>query len=389
MIPDSRVALTPKNCRELLKEYPNLEIYIQPSKHRSISAQEYSMSGVRIREELNNCDILIGIKEVPVSNLCSNTTYMFFSHTVKMQVHNKDLLKNLLMKKVELIDFECLSDEDGEKLVGFGRHAGIVGAHNALWAWGKRTKSYELKRASETRSVNELMDEYSKLKLTSIKIVLTGTGRAAQGAVEILEGAKIKKVSPKSFLNESFKEAVYTQLTSEDLYENKEGQVFNKLDFYTNPGNYKSRFTPYTKITDVLVNAIYWDQRADRLFEKSAMSETDFNIELVADIACDVNGSVPCTIKSTSISNPVFGYNVKNDIISEAFNKDYIDVMAVENLPNELPRDASNDFGNELVEKVMKVLIEDKTNEMIQKAVITRDGDLTNRYNYLEQFLNS
>ena len=387
--PDSRVALTPKNCRDLLKTFPFLEIYIQPSKYRCCSAKEYSVSGVHIREELNNCDILMGIKEVPITKLNSNKTYLFFSHTHKKQQHNKDLLKQLVVKKIEMIDYECMLDDKGRKLVGFGRFAGIVGAHTTLWAWDKRKGKDQLKRAFDCRGYGELQGLYDDFKIGPVKIVLTGNGRAAGGAEEILDLAGVKKVSNEDFLNKKFKKAVYTQLTTKDLYQHKDKKVYSQDEFYQNPSDYESVFTPYISQADIMINAIFWDSRAPKLFTKSQMKEDDFNIQLIGDIACDVNGSIPCTIKSTNSTSPIYGYDSQKEILVEAFNKDYIDVMAIDNLPNELPRDASNNFGQELVSSVFESLLNDPDCEMIQNSTIVKEGEFTENYTYLEEFLQN
>ena len=385
---DSRVALTPKNCRDLLKKYPFLEIYVQPSKHRCCPAKEYSISGVRIREELSNCDILMGIKEVPINKLTSNKTYLFFSHTHKEQQHNRDLLKQILVKRIEMIDYECMLDDEGNRLVGFGRFAGIVGAHTTFWAWDKRNKRNHLKRAFECRGYGELQGYYDDFKIEPVKIVVTGRGRAATGAREILELANVKQVSKEDFLKKTYKHPVYVQLSSADLYQRKDSKKFERQDFYDNPEDYESTFDPYVSQTDILIHAIYWDQRAPKLFTKDRMKDEDFKIQLIGDITCDVNGAIPCTIKSNSSDSPVYGYDTDKEILVEAFNKKYVDVMAIDNLPNELPRDASNNFGQELVESVFDNLLDDKDSDMIVNSTIAKEGGLTKRYNYLEDFIN-
>lgn len=384
---DSRVALTPKNCRDLLKKFPFLEIYVQPSKHRCCPAKEYSISGVRIREELSNCDILLGIKEVPINKLTSNKTYLFFSHTHKEQLHNRDLLKQILVKRIEMIDYECMLDGEGNRLVGFGRFAGIVGAHTTLWAWEKRNSRIQLKRAFDCRGYGDLQNDYEDFKLEPVKIVITGRGRAANGAREILELARAKEVSKEDYLNKTFNHPVFVQLSSKDLYQHKDTKKFDR-DFYDNPQDYESVFDPYVSQTDILIHAIYWDQRAPKLFKKDRMKEEDFRIQLIGDITCDVNGAIPCTIKSNSSESPVYGYDPHKEILVEAFNKKYVDVMAINNLPNELPRDASSNFGQELVETVFDNLLGDKASDMIINSTIAKEGGLTKRYTYLEDFVS-
>lgn len=388
--PDTRVPLTPRQCKALLDEYRNLEIYIQPSKHRCISSSEYIKFGVRVREEINNCDVLMGIKEVPSPQLANGKTYIFFSHTVKMQAYNKELLKQVLAKKVELIDYECFTGDQGERLVGFGNWAGIVGAHNALWAWGKRKGVYEMERALNLRNYREVFEEYEKVTFPPIKIVVTGRGRVGSGVVEVMEEAGVKKVTVDEFINNTYEEAVYVQLGSAELYKHKDTGEFNKEDFYENPSDYVNNFDRFIPHTDMMIHATYWDQRTDKLFTKERMLQDDFKMEVIADITCDVNGAVPSTVRSTSFNKPVWGYDAKNDIIVEAFQPQYIDVLSISDLPCELARDASNSFGNELMEYVMEPLLKNKEySPMIEQARIAIDGELTEKYAYLDEFVNS
>jgi len=388
--PDTRVALTPRQCKELLTEYRNLEIYIQPSKHRSISSSEYIKFGVRVREEINNCDILMGIKEIPSSQLSNNKTYIFFSHTVKMQPYNKELLKQVLMKKVELIDYECFTDQSGKRLVGFGHWAGLVGAHNALWAWGKRQGLYEIERALNLRNYREVFEQYENVTFPAIKIAVTGKGRVGSGVLEVMEEAGIKQVSVNDYINKTFDEAVFVHLGSQELYKHKETGEIDKEDFYQNPADYVSNFERFIPHTDMLINATYWDQRTDKLFTKQRMLQEDFKMEVIADITCDINGAVPSTVQATPFTKPVYGYDVKNDIIVESFKKEYIDVLAISDLPCELARDASNSFGNELLEHVMEHLLKNKEySPVIEKARIAIDGELTKRYSYLQSFVDN
>jgi saccharopine dehydrogenase (NAD+, L-lysine forming) len=388
--PDTRVALTPKQCKDLLTEYRNLEIYIQPSKHRSISSSEYIKYGVRVREEINNCDVLMGIKEIPSSQLTNNKTYIFFSHTIKMQTYNKELLKQILMKKVELIDYECFTDENGDRLVGFGNWAGIVGAHNALWAWGRRHGTYTIERALNLRNYREVFEQYENVKFPAIKIAVTGRGRVGGGVVEVMEEAGIKKISVEDYINKEFDEAVYVQLGSAELYKHKDTGAFDKEDFYANPQDYINNFERFIPHTDMMIHATYWDQRTDKLFTKPRMIEDDFKMKVIADITCDVNGAVSSTVQSTSFNKPVYGYDPKNDIIVEAFKDEYIDILAINDLPCELARDASNSFGNELMEHVMEPLLKNKEySPLIEKARIAIDGELTERYSYLQDFVNT
>ncbi|MCH8903134.1 MAG: alanine dehydrogenase [Bacteroidetes bacterium] len=387
--PDSRVALTPAQCKRLLSENTSLEIYLQPSKHRCIPAQEYSSAGVRVREDMTNCDILMAIKEVPISNLISNKTYTFFSHTIKKQPKNRDLLKQILVKKINLIDYECLTNDEGARLAGFGRIAGMVGAHNAFWTWGKRTGAFKLKRAFEFDDLDDVTKAYKKVKLPPIKIVLTGTGSAATGAKEMLDSIGVPSVSSADFLKKKYRKPVYLQLDADQLYAHRKNKKFELQDFIDHPGNYKSVFDKYLMDTDMLINAIYWDPGADKLFTKEQMKDKKFSIQVISDIACDVNGAIPSTIRASNIENPVYGYSVEKESIVQPYNGEGIDIMAIDNLPNELPKDASIDFGEDLMDNVMSFLIRDMDHEVIQRAMISKDGSLMKNFEYLDTYANS
>ena len=387
---DYRVALTPRQCKKLLRTYPNIEIYIQPSKYRSYSAQEYSAVGIHVREELRNCDILLGIKEVPVSQLISGKTYMFFSHTTKKQPHNKELLRQIMIKKNDLIDLELLTDAVGERLVGFGRFAGIVGAHNGLVVWGNRTKQYSLKRAKDCKNFYELEDIYEGFQPPPVKIAVTGDGRVAQGVWEMMELAGIREVSVEEFLGkEHFDEAVFVKLHAQDMYKHKEGTPFDKEEFYNFPEKYESNFRRFLSQTDLLMNAIYWNPKADKYFSKDDMRQDDFRIQVIADISCDINGPIPATIKSSTIENFVYGYDPEKETITQPYQEQCIDVMAVDNLPNELPRDASEDFARQMVDNVIGYLLNEQEGDVIERATIVRGGELTDHYKYLEEFVNT
>lgn len=383
---DRRTPLTPLECTELSRLYKHLEIYIQPSAHRCYTDEEYRTFGLTLAEDLSHCDILMGIKEVPVERLIPGKKYFFFSHTIKKQKHNQNLLKALLEKNIQLIDYECLKDKEGNRIIGFGRYAGIVGAYNGILGYGKKYDLFHIKPAYKCRDRAEMEEELKRVKLPNVKILLTGGGRVANGAIETLSALKIRKVTPYEFLTCSFREAVYCQLHSKDYHEAKDGSSWNLKDFYTHPENYVSTFLPYTKVSDLLITAHYWDPHSPVLFTKEDMKSPQFRISVIADITCDINGSVPSTLKASSIMEPFYGYNPLTEQIDIPFSKDAITVMAVDNLPCELPRDASDDFGKELTERVFPFLLEEDKSGMIERASITKDGKLTGPYEYLADY---
>jgi saccharopine dehydrogenase (NAD+, L-lysine forming) len=383
--PDNRVPFNPNQCSLLKSIYPELEIYVQPSAHRCFTDKEYLDHNIVIREDVTDCQILMGVKEVPPQNLIADKTYLFFSHTMKKQPHNKKLLQTVLKKNIRLIDYEALTWETGERILGFGHYAGVVGAHNGLLFFGKRTHSFELKRAFECDDFHQLTALYDKIKLPPVKIVVTGTGRVAKGVFELLDAIGIKMISPEDFLQKKYNEPVYCVLNSEQLYERKLDGGFDRKEFHARPELYQSKFHPYAAMTDLMINAIYWDVRTQRFFSKDDMAKPSFHIQVIADVTCDVDGSVPCTIRESTIPDAVYGFDPKTQMETKPFQQDCIDVMAVSNLPNELPREASTEFGNNLMQFVTDELFSDFS-VIIERASVAKNGKLTARFSYLEDY---
>lgn len=384
---EKRVPFSPLQCSELIREYPGLEIVIQPSETRCYSDEEYASFGLPLSNDLSHCDILIGLKERPAGMFIPGKKYFLFSHTTKKQVHNKEMLQAILAKKIELVDYECLTNKDHSRVIGFGRYAGIVGTYNGIRGYGMRYNLFTMKPAYLCRDKEELLKEIDRVRLPNIKILLTGGGRVANGAIEALGILKIRKVTPYEFLHCSFREAVYCQLHSKDLYQAKDGSSWNLKEFYTHPENYVSSFLPYTKVCDLLITGHFWDGKAAVLFTKDQMKLPDFHISVIADITCDVNGSVPSTLKASSILEPFYGYNPMTELLDIPFAKNTITIMAVDNLPCELPREASEDFGKELMERVMPHLLGNDEDGMMERATITRNGKLMPDYEYLSDYV--
>ena len=385
--PDKRVPLTPLESSELQRRFPNLEIYVQPSPIRCYSDDEYTAFGIPLSEDLSHCDILMGVKEVPSEMLIPGKKYMFFSHTIKKQPHNRKLLRDVLEKKIQLIDYECLTDKEHNRIIGFGRYAGIVGAYNGILGYGKKYDLFHLKPANKCRDRAEMEEELKRAKLPNIKILLTGGGRVANGAIETLSALKIRKVTPYEFLHNSYREPVYCQLHSKDYHEAKDGSSWNLKDFYQHPEKYNSTFLRYTRVTDLLITGHFWDPAQPRLFSKEDMKSPDFHISVIADITCDINGSVPSTLRASTIPEPFYGYNPVTEGIDLPFSTNTITVMAVDNLPCELPRDASDDFGKELSERVLPFLFGEDSEGMIERASITKDGKLMPQFEYLSDYV--
>jgi saccharopine dehydrogenase (NAD+, L-lysine forming) len=387
--PDNRVPLTPRQCHEMVLQYPHLDIRIEWSPVRCFSDEDYKKFGIGVQEKVDHCSLLMGIKEVPVEKLIPGQTYMFFSHTAKKQERNRGMLKAIIDKKITLIDYELLTDEKEHRLIGFGRWAGIVGTHYALLMLGKRTGQYELKTARQCLNLQELVDQYYEMEFPAAKFVITGGGRVAHGALEIMEQAGIQKVSKEEFLTKRYDKPVFVQLHSRDLYARKDGQAFDEHHFYHNPSEYNSSFQPFLSKTDILVNCMFWDPRAPRLFEVEDTKSRNFTIKIVSDITCDVGGSIPITFKETTSDDPIYGFHPEDNTIGKPYQEDTIDVMAISNLPNELPRDASRDFGKIMMEIVLPRIMEFPNDPMFIRATIVKNGALTERFKYLEEWVNS
>lgn len=383
---DKRVPLTPLICAELLRTYSNIDIVIQPSKIRCYSDDEYQAFGLSLQEDLSDCDVLMGVKEVPKEKLIPSKIYFFFSHTIKQQPHNQQLMKALLQKKIQMVDYETLTDINHNRIIGFGRYAGIVGAYNAILGYGRKFDLFQLKPAHLCRDRAEMEEELKRAKLPNIKIILTGGGRVANGAIETLSALKIRKVTTEEFLMSNFREPVYCQLNPRDYVELPEDHNFDLNDFYNHPERFVSKFLPYTKAADIFISAHYWDPRSPKMFTTNDMKERDFKISVVADITCDLEGSVPTTLRASSIAQPFYGYNPKSDKEDVPFNKETICVMAVDNLPCELPRNASDDFGKDLVERVLPSLFNEDKDQVIERATICKDGVLRPSFEYLKNY---
>lgn len=384
--PDTRVAISPEEAQKLKVLFPNLIVKVQSSNSRCFKDEEYQEKGIEVVENVDDCNILLGIKEVAIEKLIAHKTYLFFSHTIKKQAHNKKLLQTVLEKNIRLIDYECLVDEKDNRVIAFGRFAGIVGAHNGIMAYGIRTQQYSLKRAFEFKDLNTLYKFYSSVKLPAIKIVVTGGGRVAQGVLEVMKQLNISRVSIDAFTKNTFNEAVFVQLDSDDLYQRKDGKKLPIHDFYENPQDYLCNFKPFYASADIMINAVYWHPEAPLFFSKKEMNNPHFNIKTIADITCDINGSIPATTRATTIEEPVMGYNAHTEKEESPYQNHVIDIMSIDNLPNELPRDASAVFGEKMVALIIPELLKEHS-DMIEKATIAKNGMLTKRYEYLSDYV--
>ncbi len=391
--PDWRAALTPNTAKKLQQMFPNVEIYVQPSDIRGFKDLEYVNKGFPLKEDLSDCDILLGVKEVKIDALIPNKKYMFFAHVAKKQDHNKPLLKAILDKGITLMDYEYLTDRQGRRLVAFGYWAGVVGAYNGMRAWGKKFKEFELPPAHSFKSQEEMYDYVRKnVKITKpFKIVITGGGRVSHGAMETLRTFGVKEVIPENFLIENYDYPVFTRLDPCHYVRHKQGREFELKYFFEHPQEFESTFLPYTYIADMYIAAHFWDPKAPKFFTAEDTRNPRFNIKVVADISCDVdNGPVGTTLRASTIADPFYDFNPATGKEEQAFSNDKnITVMAVDNLPGELPRDSSEAFSSVLVEKVFPYLLGDDTEGVIERATITRNGKLTDKFSYLSDWVNS
>jgi alanine dehydrogenase len=385
--PDRRVVFTPEELVRLKKEHPEAQIKVESSDIRVFADAEYSVFDIEISTDMTDCDVLFGVKEVPIEALIPNKKYFFFSHTIKKQAHNRKLLKAVLEKNIELYDHETIVDQNNKRLIGFGRYAGIVGAYNGIRAFGVKFELFNLPKAETLAGKDALIANLRRLILPPIKIVLTGHGKVANGAKEILEGMKIKQVSIENFLTKNYSEPVYTQIDVLDYNKRKDGRLKDKTDFYENPKDYISDFERFTKVSDIFMAGHFYGNDAPIILSREMLLANNNKIKIVADISCDVDGPIACTIKASTIADPFFGYHPFEDKEVDVFHPAAIVVMSVDNLPCELPKDASEGFGEMFMEHVVPAFFNGDKDGILQRAKMTENGKLTKRFEYLQDYL--
>jgi hypothetical protein len=385
---DNRAPFSPKQCKEIQENYPQLTFVVQPSERRCFKDEEYVSEGITVQENLQDCSIIFGVKEALTDTLIEGKTYLFFSHTKKAQPHNQALMKALIAKRIRLIDYECLTFDDGHRVVGFGYWAGVVGAHNGLLTFGKKTGMFELQPVHHFSNFLELKESYETFTVPPIKIVVTGSGRVSTGVLDILNYLNIAEVSPEDYLSKTYAYPVFTHLKGKDLYIEKVENSYDREDFHNHPERYRCLFLPYAAVSDILMNGVYWDKRIPRLFELNDIQSQNFKLSVIADITCDENGSVPCNVGASTIEDPTYGFDRKTLTRTDPFIGDNttIDIMAVDNLPNELPRDASKYFGGYLQTHVLPDLISGAQSNIIDRATICDHGQLGKSFEYLHDY---
>jgi len=386
--PDFRVALTPKQCRAIEIVYPDVKIHVQRSPIRTFSDKEYAAEGIMLVDSIKDCDIIIGVKEVNISDLVPNKTFLFFSHTIKKQAYNQQLLRSILDKKIRLIDYEVIKDKNNKRLIGFGRYAGIVGTYNGFLTWGLKNDSYSMKPANQCENRIEVEAELKKVTFPSdFKCILTGFGRVGHGAREIMDLLPIKEVTPDEILANEFNEPVFAHLELEDYYVPIDGTAFDKKEFYSTPEKYKSNLSRFVSKVDMYIPCHFWSNKSPIILSQEDLNLPNRKLSVVADISCDIAGPIACTIRPSKISDPIFGYDPVSGNEVNYKEMGAIAVMAVDNLPCELPKDASEDFGNELIKHVLPALFREDPDAIMERASQTNSsGELTEGFAYLQEY---
>ena len=387
--PDRRVVLSPNQCTLFQQQYPDVELVVQPSPIRCFSDDQYLSLGINIQEDLSDCDILMGVKEVPIKDLIAEKTYLYFSHTIKEQKYNRELLRKMLEFNIRMVDYEVLTDVNGKRLIGFGRYAGIVGCYNGFLAFGKRTGTFDLKPAYMCEDRKDMELELKKINLPKMKIIVTGNGRVGNGILELIKIIGIKEISIDDFLNKDFDDTVFVHLNTMDYNIHLDGKEGSKSDFYSNPKEYKSDFMKFAKQAELFIAGHYYAADSPFLFTRGDAKSQDFKIRTIADISCDIDGPVASTIRCSSIAEPIYGYNPQTELEDDFSKEEVITVMAVDNLPCELPKDASISFGQNLLKNIIPNLLGNDLDNIIERATICENGKLNKRYTYLEKYIKN
>jgi saccharopine dehydrogenase (NAD+, L-lysine-forming) len=384
--PDFRVALTPAQCVLLQEKHPEIQIIVQSSPIRRFKDEEYAELGITVQEDISSADVMIGVKEVPIDQLIPNKSYLFFSHTFKKQPYNAKLLKAILEKNITLIDYEVLKDETGKRVIGFGRYAGIVGVFEGVRALGYKKNWFELPSPMSCHDRKEMETYGSSISFPQpIKAVVTGWGRVGHGAEEMIRFFGMKRISPEEFLQYNGNESVYVHLDTADYYERISDGGFDKKDFYSNPQAYSSCLNRYVSEADIYFACHLWKSGNPVLLSQDDLNAPGHQCQVIADVSCDINGPIAATIKASTIQDPFFGYNKETGEECDWRHPSAIMMMTIDNLPCELPRDASEDFGNELLQSVIPNLLMDN-HPMIEGATETKNGELTPPFQYLSDY---
>jgi alanine dehydrogenase len=386
--PDRRVVFSPNELAKIKQLYPNCTVTVESSDIRIFTDTQYQNMGIEVTNDVSDCDVLFGVKEVPVADLIPNKAYFFFSHTIKKQPYNRKLLQAVLEKNIKLYDHETIIDAHNRRLIGFGRYAGFVGTYNAFRAFGIKFELFKMPKAETLSGKDALITHLKRQILPPLKIVVTGTGKVGNGAKEILDGMKIKEVSVENYLSKTYTQPVYTQIDVLDYNKRKDGQVLDFTDFHNNPTEYVSDFERFTKVSDIYITGHFYANEAPAILTNEMLLAHDCKIKVVADISCDVNGPIACTLRSSTIAEPLYGYLPSENKETDVFHPAAIVVMAVDNLPCELPKDASEGFGEMFSEHVIPSFFNGDKDGILERAKMTENGKLTERFSYLQDYVD-
>ena len=385
--PDRRVVFSPNEIKTIQEQFPVVSFKVEPSDIRIFSDAEYQNLGIEVTDDLSDCEVLFGVKEVPVEALIPNKKYFFFSHTIKKQPYNQKLLQAVLEKNIELYDHETIVDAANKRLIGFGRYAGIVGAYNAIRAFGIKFELFKMPKASALKGRDALVQQVKRQIIPPIKIVVTGTGKVGSGVKEMLLAMKIKAVSVENFLTKKFTQPVFTQIDVLEYNKRMDGQKFDTKDFYKNPSEYESDFERFTKVADIYISGHFHANAAPQILSQKMLQASDCAIKIVADVSCDVNGPIACTLRASTIEDPLYGYLPSENKEVDVFHPAAIVVMAVDNLHCELPKDASEGFGEMFTQHVIPAFFNNDADGILARAKMTENGVLTERFNYLHDYV--
>lgn len=420
---ERRAPLTPKHVERLIKT-KKLDFVVQTSEKRVFTDEEYIKAGAKIAKDLKKCSVIFGVKEMPESFFEEDKTYIFFSHVIKGQVYNMPMLKKMMEMKCNLIDYERVVDEQGKRLIFFGRYAGLAGMINSLWSLGLRLKEAgyktpfaRIKQAHQYSSLAEVREVISAVgqeiaekgmpeELRPFTVAFTGYGNVSQGAQEILGLLPVKEISPEKLLYLKRRSRLPDNLIYKIIFKEEhlvepinENEEFDLHEYYASPEKFKSSFEKYIPHIDMLINCIYWDSRYPRLVTKDYLEQLHATgtpkLKVIGDISCDVNGSVECTEKGTEIEDPIFVYHPDARTYTMGHKGEGILVMAVDILPSELPRDSSAGFADVLINYVKAIADCDFNEDFltldlpnpIKSALILHRGELTPHFKYLEEHL--
>ena len=386
--PDRRVVFSPGELTRLKQLYHDAIVKVESSDIRIFSDDDYKNMGIAVTDDVADCDVLFGVKEVPVDDLIPNKAYFFFSHTIKKQPYNRKLLQAVLAKNIDLYDHETIVDSHLRRLIGFGKYAGMVGVYNGIRAFGIKFELFKLPKAETLAGKDALIMHLKRITLPPLKFVITGTGKVGSGAKEILDAIKVKEITIDNYLTKTYTQPVYVQLDVLEYNKRIDGQALDFNDFVEHPGEYVSDFEKFTKVTDIYFAGHFHASGAPMILTREMLNASSNKIKVVADISCDVNGPIACTIRSSTIAEPIYGYWPVEGKEVDVFHPGAVVVMAVDNLPCEIPKDASEGFGEQFMEHVIPAFFNGDKDGILNRSKMTENGKLTPRFSYLQDYVD-